>query len=189
MLFELENKIVSTEIFSRKFVCDLKACKGACCIEGDGGAPLEIDEIENIQTNLETIKKYMRPEGIQTVETNGIQYKDADGDAVTTLINNKECAFVFFDENNSAKCSIEHAFKKGEIDFNKPLSCHLYPIRIKKFNDYSAINFESWDICKPACSCGEQLNIPVYKFLKEPLIRAFGEDFFFELTEIEKEFK
>ena len=188
MLFELDDKIVSTEIFSRKFVCDLNACKGACCIEGDGGAPLELDEIENIQTHLETVKKYMRAEGIEAINTNGIHYKDSDGDAVTTLVNNQECAFVFFDEKNIAKCSIEHAYKNGDINFNKPLSCHLYPIRIKKFNDYSAINYETWDICKPACSCGEKLDVPVYRFLKEPLVRAFGEDFFNALTEIEKEF-
>jgi len=187
MLFEIENKIVSTEIFSKKFVCDLNACKGACCVEGDGGAPLESVEIENISSNLSKIQPYMRPEGLSAIEENGIHYIDKDGDPVTTLVNNKECAFVFFDEESKAKCSIEHAFNKGEIDFNKPLSCHLYPIRTKKIGEYIAVNYEEWDICKAACACGEKLNVPVYRFLKAPLIRAFGESFYTELSAIEKE--
>ena len=187
MLFEIDNKIVSTEIFSKKFVCDLNACKGACCVAGDGGAPLVATEIENISTHFSKITPYMRAEGLAAIEENGIHYVDKDGDPVTTLVNNQECAFVFFDEENKAKCSIEHAYNKGEIDFNKPLSCHLYPIRTKKIGEYTAINYEEWDICKAACACGEKLNVPVYKFLKGPLVRAFGEDFYKELSAIEKE--
>jgi len=187
MLFEIDNKIISTEIFNKKFVCDLNACKGACCVEGDGGAPLETSEIENISKDYDKIKKYMRPEGIDEIEKNGIHYTDKDGDPVTTLVNNKECAFVFFDESNKAKCSIEHAYNQKEIDFNKPLSCHLYPIRTKKIGELTALNYEHWDICEPACVCGEKLNVPVYKFLKNPLIRAFGEEFYTELENIERE--
>ncbi len=187
MLFEIDNKIVSTEIFTKKFVCDLNACKGACCVEGDGGAPMTAQEIENISTHLDKLKPYMREEGLEAIAENGIFYTDKDGDPVTTLVNNKECAFVFFDEENKAKCSIEHAYNKGEIDFNKPLSCHLYPIRTKKIGEYTAINYEEWYICKAACACGEKLNVPVYKFLKGPLTRAFGADFFNELVAIEKE--
>jgi hypothetical protein len=187
MLFEIDDKIISTEIFTKKFVCDLNACKGACCVVGDGGAPLVATEIENISTHFSKITPYMRAEGLVAIEENGIHYVDKDGDPVTTLVNNQECAFVFFDEENIAKCSIEHAYNKGEIDFNKPLSCHLYPIRTKKIGEYIAVNYEEWDICKAACACGEKLNVPVYKFLKGPLIRAFGADFFDELVAIEKE--
>lgn len=187
MLVEIQDKIVSTQIFERKFVCDLNACKGACCVEGDGGAPLSREEVQIIEQNLPKIQPYMRKEGIVAVEEHGVALIDEDFSAETTLIDGKECAFVYFDQNNTAKCAIEQANREGQIDFIKPLSCHLYPIRTKQFNDYTALNYEKWDICEPACSCGEKLDVPVYKFLKEPLIRAFGPEFYNELTIVAKE--
>ena len=187
MLVEIQDKIVSTQIFERQFVCDLNACKGACCIEGDGGAPLSREEVQIIEQNLPKIIPYMRQEGIVAVEQHGVALIDDDFQAETTLIEGKECAFVYFDQNNTAKCAIEQANREGQIDFIKPLSCHLYPIRTKQFNDYTALNYEKWDICAPACACGEKLDVPVYKFLKEPLIRAFGSEFYNELTIVAKE--
>lgn len=187
MLVEIQDKIVSTQIFERQFVCDLNACKGACCIEGDGGAPLSREEIQIIEQNLPKIQPYMRKEGIVAIEEHGVALIDEDFSAETTLIEGKECAFVYFDQNNTAKCAIEKANREGQIDFIKPLSCHLYPIRTKQFNDYTALNYEKWDICQPACACGEKLDVPVYKFLKEPLIRAFGSEFYNELTIVAKE--
>lgn len=187
MLVEIQDKIVSTQIFERQFVCDLTACKGACCIEGDGGAPLTKEEIQIIEENLPQILPFMRPEGIAAVEAFGVAYEDQDFEPATTLIDGKECAFVYFDQTNTAKCAIEKAQREGKIDFIKPLSCHLYPIRTKQFNDYMALNYEKWDICEPACACGEKLEVPVFKFLKEPLIRAFGSEFYQELEVVARE--
>ena len=187
MLVEIEDKIVSTQIFERQFVCDLSACKGACCIEGNGGAPVTKEEVEIIEAHLDKILPFMRPEGIEAIEAQGVVYKDDDFEPATTLVNGKECAFVYFDQTNTAKCAIEKAHREGQIDFIKPISCHLYPIRTKKFDQYTALNYEKWDICEPACACGEQLDVPVYKFLKEPLIRAFGQDFYKELEIVSRE--
>jgi hypothetical protein len=128
----------------------------------------------------------MRQEGIEIIAKSDVFYLDEEDQPVTSLVNQKECVFVQF-ENGIAKCSIEQAHKEGSLSFKKPISCHLYPIRLKKFNEYTAMNYEEWDVCKPACNCGEQLNVPVFKFLKEPLIRAFGEEFYSELEQVSKE--
>ena len=189
MLIEVKDKIVSTQIFDKKFVCDLNACKGACCIEGNSGAPLTLDEIDLLEDNIEKIKPFMRPEGIEEVDANGVFYMDEDNEAVTTLVNGGECAFVYFDENNITKCGIEQAYNSGKIDFNKPISCHLYPIREKQFNDFRALTYDVWPICAPACACGDKLDVPVYRFLKGPIIRAYGEDFFEALEEVDKGLK
>ncbi len=189
MLVEIQDKIVSLDVFERKFVCDLNACKGACCIEGDAGAPLTLEEVDILEENLEAIKPYMRPEGIEAVEESGVFYMDWDNEPVTTLVNEQECAFVFFDEKGITKCAIEQAHKDGKLDFKKPISCHLYPIRVQKLSTGEALNYNEWNICKPACACGDELNVPVYKFLKEPLVRAYGAEFFAEMEVVEKELK
>ncbi|MFM8596412.1 MAG: DUF3109 family protein, partial [Flavobacteriales bacterium] len=160
MLVEINDKIVSTQIFEKQFVCDLNACKGACCIEGDGGAPVTEEEVKIIEQHLEQIKPYMRPEGIAAIEAQGVVYHDEDFEPATTLVNGKECAFVYFDQSNTAKCAIEKAQREGKIDFIKPISCHLYPIRTKQFSEYMALNYEKWNICEPACACGEKLDVP-----------------------------
>lgn len=189
MLVEIGDKIVSTEIFERKFVCDLNACKGACCVEGDAGAPLTFEEVDQLEEAYEEVKPYMRPEGIAAVEAQGVFYMDQDNEPVTTLVNGGECAFVFFDDRGIAKCAVEQAYRDGKTQFLKPISCHLYPIRVKKFNDYQALNYDRWSICAPACACGESLNVSVFRFLKEPIIRAFGEEFYRELEVVEQELK
>jgi hypothetical protein len=129
----------------------------------------------------------MTESGISEVEKNGISYLDEEQEPVTTLLNGRDCAFVFQDEQGNAKCSIEKAYREKKIDFNKPISCHLYPIRVKKFGDYTALNYNRWKICEPACKCGEKLQVSVYRFLKEPLIRAFGETFYKELEVVDEE--
>jgi hypothetical protein len=187
MLVEIGDKVVSTQIFEKKFVCDLAACKGACCIEGDAGAPLTVEEVSILEDDLEAIKPYMREEGLKAIDEQGVFYMDQDNEPVTTLVNGAECAFVFFDDQGITKCSIEQAHKEGKTDFKKPISCHLYPIRVKQFDDFKALNYDKWDICSPACACGDELNVPVYKFLKEPIIRAFGAPFFDELEIVNKE--
>ena len=187
MLVEIGDKVVSSQIFEKKFICDLAACKGACCIEGDAGAPLTIEEVSILEDDLEAIKPYMREEGLKAIDEQGVFYMDQDNEPVTTLVNGAECAFVFFDDQGITKCSIEQAHKEGKTDFKKPISCHLYPIRVKQFDDFKALNYDKWDICSPACACGDELNVPVYKFLKEPIIRAFGAPFFDELEIVNKE--
>jgi hypothetical protein len=187
MLIEIEDKIVSTEIFTRKFVCDLNACKGACCVEGDSGAPLNLKEVELITENINEISNYMTEKGIEVISKKGVSYLDEDNEHVTSLIDGKDCAFVFRDDNGIVKCAIEKAYNEKKINFNKPISCHLYPIRVKKFGEYTALNYDSWKICSSACSCGEKLNVSVFRFLREPLIRAFGEEFYKELELVESE--
>jgi len=189
MLVEIDDKIVSTDLFSEKFVCDLGKCKGACCVKGNGGAPLTEKEVKLIEDNLEQIKPFMSEKGIQTIKDEGVYYLDEEDAPATKLIDKKECCFVYFDNSNTAKCSIETAYKSGEIDFNKPQSCHLYPIRIKEFTEFTALNYEEWDICAPACSLGQSLKVPVYKFLQEPITRVFGSSFFDELSKIDLELK
>lgn len=187
MLIEVKDKVVSLDIFEKKFVCDLNACKGACCVEGDSGAPLTMEEVSLLEDDLDAIIPYMRPEGIAEVEANGVFYMDWDNEPVTTLVNGAECAFVYFDEKGITKCAIEQAHKDGKTDFKKPISCHLYPIRAQKFEEFEALNYNEWHICSPACKCGAELDVKVYKFLKEPLIRAYGEEFFAELEIIDRE--
>lgn len=189
MLIEVDDKIISKEIFDRKFMCDLAKCKGACCVEGDDGAPLEFEEIKIIEELLPKIKPYMTKEGIEKVEKDGVYYNDWTGVPVTSLVVGGACAFVAFDPDGTAKCAIEKAYRNGDIDWKKPISCELFPIRVKKLNEYTALNYEEIDICSPGCALGESLNLPVYKFLKEPLIRAFGEEFYKTLEEIEVEIK
>lgn len=187
MLIEVGPHLVSSQILERKFVCDLNACKGACCIEGNSGAPLQLQEIDLIEDKLEQIEPFMRQEGKQAVQQSGIFYMDEDNEPVTTLVNGAECAFVYFDENGITKCAIEKAYREGKIEFNKPQSCHLYPIRVKKLHDKQVLTYEEWDICTPACACGSRLNVPVYKFLQEPINRVFGESFFDDLTLVAKQ--
>ncbi|MCF8268871.1 MAG: DUF3109 family protein [Crocinitomicaceae bacterium] len=181
MLIELNDTIVSAEIFKRKFVCDLSSCKGACCVEGDAGAPLTTEEVVQISKHLEHIKPYMRQEGLAAIEAKGVSYVDQENEPVTMLVDGKECAFVFFDNNKTALCAIEAAHRAGVIENIKPISCSLYPIRVKQYHDFKALQFDEWKICESACACGTKLEIPVYKFLKEPIIRAFGQDYFNEL--------
>ncbi|MES2798490.1 MAG: DUF3109 family protein [Bacteroidota bacterium] len=189
MLVEIDDKVVSTRIFEEKFVCDLNACKGACCIHGDAGAPIDMEEIDLLEELLPAILPYMREEGKAAVATSGVFYVDQENDFATTLVNDSECAFVYFDEKGITKCAIEKAYLEGKSTFKKPISCHLYPIRVKKFPDFTALNYNEWDICAPACACGSELNVSVFRFLKEPLIRVFGEDFYHDLELVDRELK
>jgi hypothetical protein len=180
-VIEIDDKIVSQRIFTEFFLCDLNACKGACCVEGDSGAPLEESEKAEIEDSYEGIKKHLRPEGIAAIEHQGKYVIDNDGDLTTPLIEGKECAYTIFDSSGKALCGIEKAHRAGDSKFLKPISCHLYPIRTKKFSSFEALNYDEWEICKPACECGAKAKLPVFKFLKAPLIRKYGEDFYTHL--------
>ena len=184
-MIQVEDKILSIEIFKKQFVCDLNACKGACCVEGDSGAPLLKEEEKILEEIYKKVKPYMRKESVIEIENQGVAVYDSDGDLTTPLVNNRECAFAIF-ENGITKCTIEKAYLDSKIDFKKPISCHLFPIRIKEYGDFDAVNYEEIQICKPACECGSKLKIPIYTFLKEPLIRKYGESWYKELLEAAK---
>lgn len=186
-MIEIGNKIVSADIFTKHFVCDLQACKGACCVEGDSGAPLEKAELEIIKNNMDEVLPFMNQKGIETIEKFGLFVEDQwDGEMVTPLVENKECAYVVFDENGFTKCAFELAYLAGKTSFKKPISCHLYPIRVSEYKNFTALNYHKWDICKPACACGEKLKVKVYQFAKDSLIRKFGESFYHDLKEVDK---
>lgn len=189
-MIAIGETLISEDIFDKKFVCDLNACKGECCVAGDSGAPLDKNELAILDEIYPKVKPYMNPKGIAAVDKQGSYVLDSDGDYTTTLVSEgAECAFVFFDEKNIAKCAIEQAYLEGKIDWKKPISCHLYPIRISDYKAYEAVNYHSWHICKPACECGKQLNVPVFKFLKDPLIRKYGTDWYEELDAIYAAYK
>ncbi|MBO4234251.1 DUF3109 family protein [Riemerella anatipestifer] len=188
-MIQIEDKLISEDLFSEEFVCNLSKCKGACCIEGDAGAPLEQSEIKILEDIYPKIKSYLRPEGIKAIEEQGTSVEDFEGDLVTPLIDNRDCAYVIFDENGITKCGIEKAYEEGAIDWQKPISCHLYPIRITEYSTFTAFNYHEWKICSDACALGKELKVPVYKFLKTPLIRKYGEGFYQTLTEAAEEYE
>jgi hypothetical protein len=185
----LENTIVSEDILEKNFICNLAACKGACCIEGDSGAPITQDELEILEAELENIKPYLTAVSLEAIKTQNFWEKDTDGDLVTTCLPTGECNFSLRDEAGMLKCGIEQAYRDGKASIQKPLSCHLYPIRISNVGEFEALNYHRWDICKPACKLGEEHQVAVYQFLKEPLTRKFGADWYNELDEIAKQWK
>ena len=187
-MIKIRNQIISRDIFQKYFVCDLSSCKGACCVEGDSGAPLLLDEKKIIHKNLEKIKPYMKKEGIRVIEKSGVAILDFENDLTTPLINNRECAFSVLDKG-VVKCSIEKAYIDKKINFKKPISCHLFPIRTQKYKQFEAVNYEEIKICKPACGCGSKLKIPLYVFLKDALIRMYGSDWYEELLEVAKQIR
>jgi hypothetical protein len=183
-MIQVDDVILSEDLFEEHFVCDLSACKGACCVEGDAGAPLLFEEIEQIEANLEQIIPYLTDKGRLTIEKEGVFTVDTDGEFVTPLNDGKECAFTIFEEDGTAKCGMEKAYNEGKTDFKKPSSCHLYPIRINKLKTYDALNYHRWPICQPACECGAKLKVKVFQFLKEPLIHKYGKEWYEQLVEV-----
>lgn len=187
-MFQLGKTIVSEEILEREFVCNLSACKGTCCIDGDAGAPLSEEETKIMEEIYPKVKPYLRPEGIAAIESQGTWVTGEDGDFETTLIEGKDCAYVIFD-GTTALCGIEQAYNEGVVDWKKPVSCHLYPIRVKDFTEFTAVNYDQWHICDDACTLGKELRVPVYQFVKEALIRKFGEDWYLELEKVALDFR
>ena len=177
----IDRTIVSDSLVDKEFVCHLDMCKGACCVEGVSGAPLEENELNIIEEVYDKVKPYMTPQGIREIERSGKHLIDSDGDHVTPLVDGKkECAYTIFD-GGIAKCAFEKAYNEGDINFKKPVSCHLYPVRITPHSDYDAVNYEKWDLCKPACSLGKTLGVPVYTFVKDALVRKYGQDWYDQL--------
>ena len=179
-MLQVGDVIVSFDVLKEKFLCDLSACRGACCIEGDAGAPLELDEVEKIE---------LSPEAREIIDKQGVAYVDPEGDLVTSIVGGKDCVFTCYDEKGCCYCAIEKACHTGKTDFLKPVSCHLYPIRVKDFGTFKGVNYNRWDVCKAAVLLGRKENLPVYKFLKEPLIRKFGAEWYEELETAVEELK
>jgi hypothetical protein len=184
-----DNTIVSEEIFEEHFICDLGKCKGECCVQGDSGAPLETDELGILDDIYPDVKPYLTREGQKAIENQGRYIQDIDGEWVTPLIEGRECAFTVFDENNIAKCGIEMAYLDGKVDWPKPISCHLYPIRVVKLADHEAINYHRWPVCAAACVLGEKEKVTIHQFLKKPLIRKYGAKWYKKLEKIYQHWK
>ncbi|MCK9301776.1 MAG: DUF3109 family protein [Bacteroidales bacterium] len=178
----VQNCLLSDDIKNVDFCCDLTCCKGRCCIEGDVGAPLEEEEVSQIEDYIDEIMPFMTAKGIDVVKSMGVFDYGVEGEYVTPLIDDKDCAFICY-EDGIAKCAIEKAYNQGVIPHNKPISCHLYPIRLSKYQDVIALNYDKWSVCKDAATFGHTKNIKLYEFLKEPLIRKFGKQWYDELLE------
>ena len=189
-MIQIDDKLISEDIFSEEFVCNLSKCKGACCVEGDVGAPLDKSETLILERIFDQVKPYLRPEGVAAIEKQGTWAIDpSDNDFVTPMVEGKECAYVIFDEKGITKCGIEKAYEDGAVDWPKPISCHLYPIRVDEYRTFTALNYHKWEICSDACTLGRELKVPIYKFVKTPLIRKYGEEFYQTLCDAADEWK
>lgn len=182
-MLQIEDTIISLDVIESQFICDLDKCKGQCCVDGDAGAPLEKEENDQINEILPVIWDELSSEAQALIEKQGISYQDYDGELVTSIIKGKECVFTYFDEDGVCKCVIENAYREGRIAVQKPISCHLYPIRLQKYRDFTAVNYHRWSVCKPAVNLGQSEGVRLYQFLKEPLIRKFGEKWYESLEE------
>ena len=187
MIIEIDDILVSSDIFTEEFCCDLDACKGICCVEGDAGAPVTLDEIGGIEDALDTVWDDMSASAQAVVDKQGVAYTDRDGDLVTSIVGGKDCVFTCY-EGDCCLCALERAYRSGKTGFCKPISCALYPIREKRLgNGMIALNYNRWDVCRDAVKKGRELHLPVYTFLKDPLIRRFGAEFYEKLCEAGKQ--
>lgn len=184
-MIQIKDTIISNDVLDKNFCCDLKKCKGICCIKGDAGAPLNQEEVDLLPTIINNIKSFLRPEGVKAIEEQGTHVLDEENETVTPLVNGEECAYVVF-EDGIAFCGIEKAYNADKIKFRKPISCHLYPIRIRKYEQFIAVNYDIWDVCNAARKKGEKLQLPVFQFVKEALVRRFGEDWYRQLSVIKQ---
>lgn len=183
-IIQVGDVLVSPDIITEKFCCDLDKCKGECCVEGDAGAPLTMDEIAGIEDALDIVWNDMSASAQAVVDKQGVAYNDRDGDLVTSIVNGKDCVFTCY-ENGCCLCALERAYRDGKTKFIKPISCALYPIREKRFaGGLVGLNYNRWDVCRPAVEKGRELGLPVYKFLEGPLVRRFGKEWYQELCEI-----
>ena len=185
MILQVGEVLVSSDIITECFCCDLSACRGACCIEGDAGAPVTLEEVERLEEVLETVRPALSTPAQRVIKRRGVAYTDEEGDLVTCIVGGKDCVFTCYDEKGCCYCATERAYREGRTRWCKPISCALYPIREKHFaNGLTGLNYHRWDVCRPAVDLGRRLGLPVYKFLREPLIRRFGEAWYRELEEV-----
>lgn len=187
MFFQIDNVLLTTEILTERFCCDLDACKGECCVEGDAGAPVTLDEVAAIEESLDVVWDDLNASAQTVIDKQGVAYTDQEGDLVTSIIGGKDCVFTCH-ENGCCFCALEKAYRAGKADFCKPISCALYPIReVRLKNGLIGLNYHRWDVCKDAVKKGKELDLPVYKFLKEPLTRRFGAAWYEALEEAAEE--
>ena len=184
-MIAIDNVLVSDDVVEAKFVCDLHKCKGGCCEDGDAGAPLEKKEMKIIEENFEKVKEYLTPEGLAEIKKSGKFQYDREFGWVTPTVNEKICAYGFRDKQGIIKCAFEAAYNDGKLDWKKPISCHLYPIKTVESKEYTMVNYEPREVlCKPGCALGKKVKMPVYQFLKEAIIRKFGSDFYNSLHQV-----
>ena len=186
-MLQIQDTIVSLDLLDECFVCDLSVCKGICCVEGDAGAPVEESEIVRLEKALPVIWDDLSPAAKKVIEKQGLVYRDVEGEYVTSIVDGADCIFTYYDENGYCKCAIEKAFHEGKIDFCKPVSCHLYPVRVARYKGFRAVNYRRWILCGAAVALGKKQGVKVYQFLKEPLIRKFGEEWYEMLSVAAKE--
>lgn len=184
-LIEVGGVVLTTELFTECFCCDLDACKGICCVEGDSGAPLTMDEVGELENVLDDVWHDLSAKAQSLLDTQGVAYTDCEGDLVTSIVNGKDCVFTCYGKDGCCFCATDKAFREGRTSWPKPISCALYPIREKKIGQtLVGLQYHRWDVCRPAVEKGRELNLPIYRFLKEPLIRRFGEAWYQELCEV-----
>ena len=188
-IIQVGDVLISSDLLTEYFCCDYEKCKGVCCVEGDAGAPVTLDEIAGIEDALDTVWSDLSASAQAVIDKQGVAYTDKEGDLVTSIVRGKDCVFTCYD-GDSCLCALEKAYRQGKTRFCKPVSCSLYPIREKNFgNGVIGLNYNRWDICRDAIKKGQALGLPLYQFLKEPLIRRFGEDWYQELLDIVEELK
>lgn len=180
-MLEIQNTLISLDLIERFFCCDLDACLGVCCIEGDAGAPITEAEKAEIEAELPKVFDELLPGAQRELRENGVSYIDEEGDLVTTIVNGRDCAFTCYDRNGKCLCAFERAYREGRCNFKKPASCHLYPVRITEYPTFTAVNLHRWKICRPAEKLGRKLGLRAYQFLCEPLIHRFGQEWYDEL--------
>ena len=184
-MIAIDNVLISDDVIEAKFVCDLHKCKGGCCEDGDAGAPLEKEERKVLDENFDVIKPYLTREGLAAIQSQGKYLYDREFGWVTPTVGGKICAYGLRDEHGIIKCGIEQAYNDGKLGWKKPISCHLYPIKISRRKEYTNVNYEPRDVlCKPACALGKKLKLPVYQFLKDAIVRKFGTEFYDTLHQI-----
>lgn len=188
-MLQIKDVIVSFDVLTECFCCNLALCKGECCIEGDAGAPVTPDEIAQIEELLPTIWEDLSIEARKVINSQGVAYTDPEGELVTSIVNGKDCVFTCYGDDGCCYCAIEKAYRNGLCKFKKPVSCHLYPIRVKRIGDYYGLNYDRWDVCRAAVLKGRKDGIPIYKYLKEPLVRRFGQEWYDELELTVEELK
>lgn len=188
-MIQIGDVIVSLDVLRAKFCCDLNDCHGYCCVEGDSGAPIEQDEVAALEEALPVVWNDLSEKAKSVIDRQGVVYNDSDGDLVTSIVEGKDCVFTCYDEKGCCYCALEKAYREGKSGFYKPISCHLYPIRVSDFGSCKALNYHRWDVCKAAVVLGESKDIPLYKFLKEPLVRKFGAAWYAELEDTVEELR
>lgn len=181
-ILQVGDVLLSPDILTEHFCCDLEACGGGCCIEGEAGAPITPAEVKDLERVLPAVWMELDPKARKVLNNQGVAYRDEDGDLVTSIVNGKDCCFTCYDERGICLCATDRAHREGRIDWAKPISCYLYPIREQQLsNGNIALNYHRWSVCKPAVKLGRELKLPIYKFLKDPLIRRFGQAWYDEL--------